>query len=75
MIVDFVSSIIITMKLFIIPLSFALYGMDATIFWAGDSRVYVFRNRELHYQTEEHSVLNEPAPLRERAQNPEKRTL
>ncbi len=36
-----------------------LNGMEATIFWAGDSRVYVFRNRELYYQTEDHSILNE----------------
>lgn len=34
-------------------------GMDATIFWAGDSRVYLFRNKEQLFQTEDHSILNE----------------
>lgn len=36
-----------------------LSGMKATIFWAGDSRVYVFRNNEVLFQTEDHSILNE----------------
>ena len=36
-----------------------LHGMEATIFWAGDSRVYVFRDHELLFQTEDHSILNE----------------
>lgn len=31
----------------------------ATIFWAGDSRVYVYRNKEKLFQTEDHSILNE----------------
>ncbi len=34
-------------------------GMKATIFWAGDSRVYLFRNKEQVFQTEDHSILNE----------------
>ena len=34
-------------------------GMKATIFWAGDSRVYLFRNKEQLLQTEDHSILNE----------------
>ena len=34
-------------------------GMKATIFWAGDSRVYLFRNKEQLFQTEDHSILNE----------------
>ena len=33
--------------------------MKATIFWAGDSRVYLFRNKEQLFQTEDHSILNE----------------
>lgn len=36
-----------------------LNGMNATIFWSGDSRIYVFRNMALFYQTEDHSVVNE----------------
>ena len=36
-----------------------LCGMKATIFWAGDSRVYLFRNKEQLFQTEDHSILNE----------------
>ncbi len=35
-----------------------LEGRLATIFWAGDSRVYVFRNHEQLYQTQDHSILN-----------------
>mgnify|MGYP002622200639 FL=1 len=34
-------------------------GMKAIIFWAGDSRVYLFRNKEQLFQTEDHSILNE----------------
>ena len=34
-------------------------GMKATIFWVGDSRVYLFRNKEQLFQTEDHSILNE----------------
>lgn len=40
-------------------------GKDATIFWAGDSRVYVFRNKELLYQTLDHSMLNELSKIRQ----------
>ena len=36
-----------------------LCGMKAKIFWAGDSRVYLFRNKEQLFQTEDHSILNE----------------
>ncbi len=36
-----------------------LNGMNATIFWSGDSRVYVFRDKDLYYQTDDHSVINE----------------
>ena len=36
-----------------------LDGMNATIFWSGDSRVYIFRDNTLFYQTEDHSVVNE----------------
>ena len=32
---------------------------EATVFWAGDSRVYIFRNHEVVYQTEDHSLVNE----------------
>jgi serine/threonine protein phosphatase PrpC len=34
-------------------------GMNATVFWAGDSRLYVFRNGDVIYQTEDHSIVNE----------------
>lgn len=34
-------------------------------FWAGDSRVYVFRDKRLLYQTEDHSLLNELSHVRE----------
>lgn len=33
--------------------------MNAKIFWAGDSRVYVFRNYDILFQTEDHSIVNE----------------
>lgn len=36
-----------------------LDNSEATIFWAGDSRVYLFRNQEQLFQTEDHSLLNE----------------
>lgn len=39
--------------------------MDAKIFWAGDSRVYLFRNKEVIYQTEDHSMVNELSKVRE----------
>ena len=35
-----------------------LNGLQASIFWAGDSRVYVFRDKHLLYQTEDHSLVN-----------------
>ena len=38
---------------------------DAKIFWAGDSRVYLFRNKEVLYQTEDHSIVNELSKVRE----------
>ena len=41
-----------------------LDGLKATIFWAGDSRVYVFRNKEVIYQTEDHSMVNELSKVR-----------
>ena len=33
--------------------------MHATIFWAGDSRVYVYRNGDIIFQTQDHSIVNE----------------
>lgn len=42
-----------------------LNGLQASIFWAGDSRVYVFRDKHLLYQTEDHSLLNELSRIRE----------
>ena len=42
-----------------------LDGLQASIFWAGDSRVYVFRDKRLLYQTEDHSLLNELSRVRE----------
>ena len=36
-----------------------LDDMDATIFWAGDSRVYVFSKQEQIFQTQDHSIVNE----------------
>ena len=39
--------------------------MDAKIFWAGDSRVYLFRNKEVLYQTKDHSMVNELSKVRE----------
>lgn len=34
-------------------------NMDMTVFWAGDSRVYLYRGGEIVFQTEDHSVANE----------------
>lgn len=31
----------------------------ASIFWSGDSRVYIYRDNKLLYQTEDHSLLNQ----------------
>lgn len=39
--------------------------MDAKIFWAGDSRVYLLRNKVVLYQTEDHSMVNELSKVRE----------
>ena len=39
--------------------------MEAKIFWSGDSRVYLFRNKEVIYQTEDHSIVNELSKIRE----------
>lgn len=36
----------------------------ATVFWAGDSRVYIFRNHEVVFQTEDHSLVNELSKVR-----------
>ena len=36
-----------------------LSGMDAHIFWAGDSRVYLFRDHEQFFRTDDHSVISE----------------
>lgn len=38
--------------------------MDAQIFWAGDSRVYLFRDKEMHYKTEDHTLVNELSKVR-----------
>ena len=39
-------------------------GMSASIFWAGDSRVYIYRNKEPLFQTRDHSMLNELSKIR-----------
>jgi len=39
--------------------------LNADIFWAGDSRVYIFRDKELLYKTEDHSVVNELSKVRQ----------
>ena len=36
-----------------------LANLNATVFWVGDSRVYIFRNKEQIFQTEDHSIINE----------------
>lgn len=41
-----------------------LDNSEASVFWAGDSRVYLFRNQEQLFQTEDHSLLNELARKR-----------
>lgn len=41
-----------------------LKGKVATIFWSGDSRVYVFRSGQQIYQTKDHSLLNQLAEKR-----------
>ena len=38
--------------------------MEMTIFWAGDSRVYLYRAGDLFYQTEDHSLTNELCKVR-----------
>ena len=50
-----------------------LNGLQASIFWAGDSRVYVFRDKHLLYQTEDHSLLNELSRVRELSFDEKKR--
>ncbi len=37
---------------------------EAKIFWAGDSRVYVIREGDIVYQTEDHSLVNEMKEVR-----------
>lgn len=37
---------------------------NASVFWSGDSRVYIFRNKEIIYQTEDHSMVNELSKVR-----------
>ena len=34
-------------------------NLNMTVFWAGDSRVYLYRGGEIVFQTEDHSVANE----------------
>lgn len=41
-----------------------LKDTEATIFWSGDSRVYVFRGGQQIYQTKDHSLLNQLAEKR-----------
>ena len=38
---------------------------EADVFWAGDSRVYIFRNHEVNYQTEDHSLVNDLSKVRQ----------
>ena len=38
--------------------------MEMTVFWAGDSRVYVYRSGKLHYQTEDHTIVNDLMKVR-----------
>lgn len=38
--------------------------MEATIFWSGDSRVYIYRADQLLYQTEDHSLVNDLQKVR-----------
>ena len=41
-----------------------LKDTEASIFWSGDSRVYVFRSGQQIYQTKDHSLLNQLAEKR-----------
>ena len=41
-----------------------LKGLDAITFWAGDSRIYIFRDKKIMYQSEDHSMVNELSKLR-----------
>lgn len=41
-----------------------IHNMVMTTFWAGDSRVYLYRAGELIYQTEDHSISNELSKVR-----------
>lgn len=41
-----------------------IHDMTMTAFWAGDSRVYLYRAGELIYQTEDHSISNELSKVR-----------
>ena len=36
-----------------------LHKGTATVFWAGDSRVYIIRNDRVVFETEDHSLINE----------------
>ena len=36
-----------------------LHQDSATVFWAGDSRVYIIRNDRIVFETEDHSLINE----------------
>lgn len=38
---------------------------NAEVFWAGDSRVYIYRDNKLLYQTTDHSVVNELSQVRQ----------
>lgn len=38
--------------------------MEATIFWSGDSRVYIYRADKLLFQTEDHSLINDLQKVR-----------
>jgi serine/threonine protein phosphatase PrpC len=39
-------------------------NMEGTVFWAGDSRVYIYRSGELLFQTEDHTVVNDLMKVR-----------
>ncbi len=41
-----------------------IHNMNMTIFWAGDSRVYIYRSGELIYQTEDHTLVNDLQKVR-----------
>lgn len=36
-----------------------VYSEIARVFWAGDSRVYILRDKHIVYETEDHSLINE----------------